>query len=143
VAGQAAEEVVDAVTIVSIEDPNTTYGAAGNAVAALDAAISSGKASTCQHCTGGRIVLVRDDAKVWFDWGREAPDPSLPVDEFSARWTQTRYFNEGLYTFSAVADDGVRLFVDDQLIIDRWGDEQPIEANAQVSLAAGEHLVRL
>jgi len=145
VAGQAAEEVVDAVTIVSIEDPNTTVTELqATPVAALDAAISTWQGEYFANTAlEGEPVLVRDDAKVWFDWGREAPDPSLPVDEFSARWTQTRYFNEGLYTFSAVADDGVRLFVDDQLIIDRWGDEQPIEASEQVSLAAGEHLVRL
>jgi hypothetical protein len=91
----------------------------------------------------GEPALVRDAAEVLFDWGQGAPDPALPEDGFSARWTQTLRFEESLYAFYVVADDGVRLFVDDQLTLDSWDSPRADEASIQVPLSAGEHQVRL
>ena len=45
----------------------------------------------------------------------------LPADHFSARYTGVvRPVKAGLYTFAVKSDDGVRLFVDDKLVIDNW-----------------------
>ncbi|MEZ4618050.1 MAG: PA14 domain-containing protein [Caldilineaceae bacterium] len=37
----------------------------------------------------GAPTLQRTDDQLNFNWGLGAPDPSLPVDNFSARWTRT------------------------------------------------------
>ena len=63
---------------------------------------------------------MRNDGNLSFDWGYGAPDPRLPADNFSVRWTRLVYFSEGDYHFQVRADDGVRLWVAGNLLIDRW-----------------------
>jgi single-stranded DNA-binding protein len=65
-------------------------------------------------------ALVRNDPAIDFDWGQGAPAPGLPVDEFSVRWTRKVTFEPGLYRLLARADDGIRVYVDGQLVIDEW-----------------------
>lgn len=59
-----------------------------------------------------------------FNWGSGAPDPRLPSDNFSVRWTRLYNFAAGSYTFSATADDGIRVWVGDTLAIDGWVPQQ-------------------
>jgi hypothetical protein len=54
----------------------------------------------------GSPTLTRTDAKIKFDWGLGSPAHSLPVDDFSARWTSDVSFSAGTYTFFAKSDDG-------------------------------------
>ncbi len=60
----------------------------------------------------GAPVVTRQDANVNFAWGEGSPDPALPVNGFSVRWTKTQQFGAGRYRITAVADDGLRLFID-------------------------------
>lgn len=65
--------------------------------------------------------LTRIDPTVNFDWGTGSPDPSIGADTFSVRWTGwVQAPATGTYTFYTRSDDGVRLWVDDQLIINNW-----------------------
>ncbi len=72
--------------------------------------------------------LIRIDQNINFDWGEgpgSSPAIGLPEDHFSIRW-QTNLGPvpmSGQYAFSLAADDGARLWVDDQLIIDSWKDQ--------------------
>src|SRR5713226_1653431 len=69
----------------------------------------------------GAPALVRTDQHVHFDWGEGSFAPDQPVDHFSIRWTG--YFvpkTTGDYKFFTSADDGVRLYIGDQLAIDDW-----------------------
>ncbi len=91
----------------------------------------------------GAPVVVRNDADVKFNWGRSSPDPLVPVDYFSARWTRTLGFENKLYRFSVQCDDGVRVWVDDNLIIDEWHAASPQVHTRDVSLSAGLHSVRI
>jgi hypothetical protein len=68
----------------------------------------------------GSPSLIRDDAIIDFDWGSGSPGQGIPDERFSARWTQSLHFVDGLYRFTVHVDDGVRLWVDDQLILDSW-----------------------
>lgn len=80
----------------------------------------------------------RIDPTVDFDWGTGAPLPGLPGDDFSVRWTgQVEAAATGLHTFTTVTDDGVRLWIDDRLLIDRWIDQSPTEHHAEAHLVAG------
>jgi hypothetical protein len=89
--------------------------------------------------TLSHLVLTRTDATVEFDWGSGSPDPSLPADHFSARWTGQVLPQYGeTYTFFTASDDGVRLWVDGQLVIDHWDDHGPAEDSGSIALIAGQ-----
>jgi uncharacterized repeat protein (TIGR03806 family) len=81
--------------------------------------------------------LVRTDAVVNFNWGNGSPDPKISSDTFTARWTGAvqPQFNE-TYTFYTTTDDGVRLWVNGQLLIDHWVDQGGIEWSGTISLVA-------
>ncbi len=69
----------------------------------------------------GTPVLTRIDSTVNFDWDRDAPDISVNEDDFSVHWegrVMPRYTET--YTFITSRDDGIRLWVDDSLIINKW-----------------------
>ena len=89
----------------------------------------------------GNPVLIRQDASINFDWGGDAPAPQVFTDNFSAQWTQTATLPAGTYRFSATADDGIRVWVDNTLIIDAWYDSQVRTITADVFLGAGTHTV--
>jgi hypothetical protein len=82
--------------------------------------------------------LTRVDPTVNFDWGGGSPNPSMGADQFSVRWTglvQPRF--SGQYAFYTTSDDGVRLWVDNQLIVNNWTDHGPVDDIGFVSLQAG------
>jgi RHS repeat-associated protein len=85
------------------------------------------------------LKLTRNDATVNFDWGVGTPHSSVGVDTFTVRWegkVEPRYSQ--LYTFYTSTDDGVRLWVNGQLLIDKWIDQGPTEWSGQISLTAGQ-----
>jgi hypothetical protein len=89
----------------------------------------------------GEPVLVRDDAQIDFDWGLDPPDPHYIVfdrEHFSARWTQTVNMPDGRYRFLVTVDDGVRLWVDGQLIINQWGTHAGATFSAEIDLPGGD-----
>jgi DNA-binding beta-propeller fold protein YncE/GH35 family endo-1,4-beta-xylanase len=88
-------------------------------------------------------LLIRQDTAVDFDWGSASPGGGMPADNFSARWQRYIWFDARSYRFTVQADDGVRLWVDDQLLIEHWLNPQAATFNADVSLSTGYHLVRL
>ena len=91
----------------------------------------------------GIPLVTRADPEIAFDWGNGAPAPDLPADGFSARWTRQLAFETGTYRFRVVVDDGVRLWVDDLLVLDAWQSGAARELTADVTLAAGSHDLRL
>jgi hypothetical protein len=78
---------------------------------------------------------------LYFDWGGDGPIPDFPVDHFSARFTRTIGFQEGTYRFTTRSDDGVRVWVDDQPVIDQW--HLPFMAAVDRELTAGNHTVKV
>lgn len=87
----------------------------------------------------GVPALSRVDATVDFDWGTGAPDPALPVDYFMVRWHgQVQPLYSDTYTFSTTTDDGVRLWVNGQLLINRWQNQGATTYSGTIPLQAGE-----
>ncbi|MCW5312732.1 hypothetical protein GTQ43_02375 [Nostoc sp. KVJ3] len=85
------------------------------------------------------LKQTRIDPTVNFNWGLNSPDPSIGADTFSVRWTgqvQAKYSEA--YTFYTTTDDGVRLFVNGQQIINRFADQSATEASGTINLLAGQ-----
>jgi|GEM_PF-2166336 len=92
----------------------------------------------------GTPVLTRDEPAINNDWGSGSPDASVAVDNFSARWTKTDAYNAGSYLFTVTADDGVRLYVDNQLVIDKWIDQEATTYSTTLTFASsGNHTVKI
>jgi hypothetical protein len=84
-------------------------------------------------------VLTRTDNVINSNWGSGAPASSMGADTFSVRWTgfvEPRYSE--LYTFYTQSDDGVRLWVNDQLLINNWTLHGSTENRGQITLTAGQ-----
>lgn len=72
------------------------------------------------------------------------PAPGVGVDRFSVRFSATLHVEEaGTYEFATVADDGVRLWIGDELVVDDWRPHAPERHAGQIELAAGEVSLRL
>ena len=84
-------------------------------------------------------TVSRVDAKVDFNWGAGSPASAIGVDTYSARWTgsvvPTKTEN---YTFYTTSDDGVRVWVNNQLVINNWTEHAPTENRGTVALEAGK-----
>ncbi len=91
----------------------------------------------------GAPVLTRYENGINYFWGLGSPDPVVAPDNFSVRWTATLPFNAGTYRFTLAGDDGVRLFIDNALVIDQWRIQPPTAYSIDVGLAAGLHTLRV
>ncbi|RIK38660.1 MAG: hypothetical protein DCC55_20480 [Chloroflexi bacterium] len=91
----------------------------------------------------GTPVLVRNDSRIDFAWGGNAPAVGLPDDNFSVRWTRRVDFDAGTYRFFARSDDGIRVYVDGNLVIDEWRDSEAGEVFTDDLFLSGEHDLRV
>ena len=84
-------------------------------------------------------VLTRTDSNINFNWGTASPAAGVKVDNFSVRWTgRVEAPVTGNYQFSTASDDGIRVWVNGQLVINNWTDHAPTtNTSAAIALTAG------
>jgi beta-glucosidase len=71
----------------------------------------------------GNPALVKVDSTINFQWEERPPAPQIHPDTFSIRWTGRLIPpRSGNYRLSVSSDDGVRLYIDGKLLVDRWVD---------------------
>jgi beta-glucosidase len=81
---------------------------------------------------------VRRDEWINFEPANQAPDPFLPKSPVSIRWKgKLRPTVSGTYTFAFTSDDGCRLFVDGQKVIDAWAGHSIRTDTVRMDLEAG------
>src|SRR5262249_29340650 len=83
-------------------------------------------------------TITRLDPTVDFNWGTNSPDPSIGSTTYSVRWTgqiQPQYSEP--YTFVVRSDDGLKLWVNGQLIIDDWRSKSASDSTGTITLVAG------
>lgn len=84
------------------------------------------------------LKTTRVDSSVNFDWNNQSPASGIEDDAFSIRWTgQIEPLFSELYTFSTEAHGGVRLWINDQLLIDDWDAHYMSEQSGTINLEAG------
>ena len=86
----------------------------------------------------GRSVR-RLDRNINFNWSYQAPDSAINADTFSARW-QGRFIapKTQTFTFFTTTDDGVRLYLDGRLLINRWTAQRESQYTAAATLVRGQ-----
>lgn len=90
-------------------------------------------------------VLTRIDPQIDFAWDDGSPGPFVGADRFAVRWTGWLEIPEsGTYTLMSTTDDGVRVWLDSQLIIGAWWDQAATQHTSRpLDLAAGPHPIQV
>ncbi len=92
----------------------------------------------------GNPALTRDDSQVNFNWGDGSPAyGTVNSDNFSVRWTRNLNFSNGRYRFTVTSDDGVRVWANNQVIIDGWYDHSPQTFTGEIDLPSGMIPIRV
>lgn len=87
----------------------------------------------------GEPAETRIDSQINFVWDWEGPFKNFPSDHFSVRWTgYLKVDDTSLYSIDVSSDDGVRLYLDDKLVIDDWNDHAELTNNYIVKLEANK-----
>jgi arylsulfatase A-like enzyme len=93
------------------------------------------------------FVSTRTDPTVNFTsgWNGGPPGTGVTADQnYSIRWSgEVEVAASGAWTFYTTTNDGVRLWIDDQMVIDDWNIHIALENSATVNLTAGWHRIRM
>jgi hypothetical protein len=102
----------------------------------------NGNGLTAEYYNGlnfNDLRATQIDTTIHFDWGTGKPHRNINSDNVSVRWQgkiEPRVACE--YTFFVNSDNGRRLWINDQLIIDQWVDDYDIEYSGTTNLQAGQ-----
>ena len=96
----------------------------------------------------GNPVLTRMDTNMVHQWWDEGtfPDSIVNTDKFSVRWTGKikpkisgkYFFNARTTVRSSAKDLGIRIFIDDELVVDQWTSLRHWDSGISKRLLAGE-----
>lgn len=89
----------------------------------------------------GSPVAIIGEATPTHNWGAGAPLASVPADNFSARYRLTQYMDGGSYQLSVRADDGIRVYLDNALVINEWHNATNQTYTVNVTPPAGNHTI--
>lgn len=89
----------------------------------------------------GSPIVRRNEPAIDHDWGLGSPHPDIDDDHFSARWSTYVDFRPATYRFAATSDDGIRVWVDGDLIINEWYDHPVQTFTGDKALSAGRHRI--
>jgi hypothetical protein len=137
-----AVEGSETVTLTLSPDPAYTVGTPSSATVTIadDDAATGGLSGTYYDnpdFTGTSVT--RTDGTVDFNWADGSPAAGIGPDTFSIRWTgRVRAQYSETYTFYTFTNDGVRLWVEGELLVDKWVQQSGgVEWSAQVALQGG------
>ena len=105
-----------------------------------DASLGGIKAEYFNNLTlAGTPALSRIDPDINFNWQDDSPGPGVKAPVFSARWTgMLNVPYAETYTFYVNVQEGIRLWIDDQLIVNNWmAHHMTIEYQAKLDLEGG------
>ncbi|OGX82198.1 hypothetical protein BEN49_14330 [Hymenobacter coccineus] len=84
------------------------------------------------------LVRTQRDARLDFDWHEQSPVPGVPATSFTVRWTGWLVPPvTGRYVLHLTVDDGVRLWLDQRLLLEEWRGQYLSVYQVAVDLQAG------
>jgi len=87
---------------------------------------------------------MRYDRKIDFDWGNSAPIKGFPTVNTSIRWHSCLAVEDAhRYRFELTADDGAKLYINDNLHMDQWQEFAGVAGSQDFTLTPGSHVLRL
>ncbi len=88
----------------------------------------------------GKPVFSRVDTVIDFNYSRQSPDERIKTDYYSIRWSG-RFISpvSGPYFIGGLFDDAIRLYFDNELIIDKTINRNQSSAAVKVQLKKGQH----
>ncbi len=87
----------------------------------------------------GKPAFARRDTMVNFDFGEPGPKAGFQKNKFSVRWTgKLKAPKTSEYILEFISDDGVRLWLDDSLLINYWNDHAPEPRTIKTKFEAGK-----
>ncbi len=89
----------------------------------------------------GSPAYSTDTININYNWGTGSPASGINSDHFSARYTGLFNFDGSNYKFNVKSDDGVRVYLDGQLIIDAWKDQSQTNYSVLKTPTSGNHVV--
>lgn len=91
----------------------------------------------------GQPALQRDETVLDYNWGLGSPHPDVSADNFSVRWERVVELQAGTYLVSATSDDGVRVYINGELVLNGWWDHGVETFSTNRYLPAGHHEIRV
>lgn len=87
----------------------------------------------------GEPKLKRIDKNVNFDWKGDGPGSGFGEDYYSVRWTgYIKVPKTAEFKIQTLSDDGVRVWIDDQLIIQDWTNHAALVSTGVVKFEEGK-----
>ena len=86
---------------------------------------------------------VSSDNQINHNWQQGSPAPGIGEDCFAVTWTQDLEFEGGNYTFTTNSDDGVRVYVDNNIVLNAWYDHGPQTDQSTAQVSAGVHEIKV
>ncbi len=88
----------------------------------------------------GTFMFEIDDEYIDSSWGNGGPGNGVGNDDFQIKWIGKIYAESaGNYQFRSYTDDGLRLYIDGQPVINQWYDMATTNHYGTVSLSQGFH----
>ncbi|MHC4628668.1 MAG: PA14 domain-containing protein, partial [Planctomycetota bacterium] len=99
---------------------------------------------TGEDYLAGDPVLTRVDPEIDFNWNDDAPGGGIDRAQFSARWRgEITIPADGSYDFILNSNDGSRLYIDGQLLVEDWSNHGRRDTKASIDLVAGTYPIRV
>lgn len=149
-AGGSAQITINVVPNVAGTITNTATVSAGTRIIDRNSSNNTATADTAVVASGltgayfdnkdfTNLKLTRVDPTVNFNWGNGSPDSSVGANTFSVRWTGfVQIPASGTYRFYTQTDDGVRLWVNNVLLVNDWNNHSVRERSGTITLTAGQ-----
>ena len=88
----------------------------------------------------GTLTHTNQQSTINQNWGSGGPGNGVGNNDFQVKWTGEIYaLSAGIHNFRSIADDGVRLYIDGQLIINDWTNHGATNRYGSIFLDEGYH----
>ncbi len=122
-------------------DPRNENGSTAGLTTQFTTGTGRGTGLLAEHFDNADLTNLKavwTDAVIDCNWRSYSPDPCIGADTFSVRWTgQVEPVYSETYTFYTKTDDGARLWVDGNQIVNKWQNQTATEWSGTAVLTAG------